>query len=125
MGIVEWLGLRRKEDSSSQPERSYIVSWDERAVRCQNPDGTVAEVEWCDLYFVLLRNTDQGPVEPDVFWILVGKKSGCVVPQGATGEAKLLERLQQLPGFDNDAVISSSMCMGNQEFLCWKRESES
>ena len=47
---------------------------------------------------------------PDVFWILAGTStsSGCVIPQGATGDSALLERLQKLPGFDDpDAVLTA------------------
>jgi hypothetical protein len=70
----------------------------------------------------LVETTDEGPFAPDVFWILVGTAaSGCVIPQGATGDAILLERLQKLPGFDNDAFIRAMRSTSNEKFLCWKR----
>jgi hypothetical protein len=43
------------------------------------------------------------------------------VPQGATGERALLERLQELPGFDDRAVIDAMSATARQRFLCWER----
>ena len=34
---------------------------------------------------------------------------------------ELLSRLQQLPGFDNEAVIKAMGSTNNAKFLCWKR----
>jgi hypothetical protein len=44
-----------------------------------------------------------------------------VIPQAAPGASQLLERLQQLPGFNNQAVIDSMGCTDNKQFLCWER----
>ena len=40
------------------------------------------------------------------------------------GMKELLTRLQQLPGFDNGAVIKAMGSTKNDKFLCWKRSSE-
>jgi len=107
--------------SSAYPEHSYSVTFSEREVVCEHPDGLVESVTWDDLRAVLLETTDAGPFAADVFWILVGQRGGCVIPQGARGERELLERLQSLDGFDNDAVIQAMMSSENQRFLCWER----
>jgi tellurite resistance protein len=57
-----------------------------------------------------------------VFWVLVADGSGCVVPSEAEGTDQLLKRLQELPGFDNQAVIQAMASTDNREFLCWKRQ---
>lgn len=64
-------------------------------------------VELEDLQRVEILTTDQGPFRPDVFWVLHGSETSCVGPQGATGERELLDRLQKLPGFRNEAVIKA------------------
>ena len=106
---------------SLDPERGYVVTLSDHEVACRHPDGLIESVPWDELRAVLLETNDQGPFAIDVFWILVGQRGGCVIPQGAHGEAALLERLQALDGFDNDAVIQAMMSTENQRFLCWQR----
>jgi hypothetical protein len=108
---------------SAQPEASYVVHLSDKDVRCDRPDGRIERVAWDDLQAVIIHTTADGPALPDVFWILVGtsKDSGCVIPHGATGDAALLERLQKLPGFDNEAFIRSMSSTDDQKFLCWQR----
>jgi hypothetical protein len=76
-------------------------------------------VRWGDLIGVAIMTTADGPFSEDFFWILVGADGkGCVVP----GEhaADLLQRLQRLPGFDNQAVIDASTSTEEATFSCWR-----
>jgi hypothetical protein len=86
-----------------------------------DPMRKVERVAWADLQKVEVVTTSDGPFAPDVFWVLHGSESGCAVPQGATGDSQLLERLQTLPGFDNDALIAAMSSTSDQRFLCWQR----
>ena len=108
---------------SAQPEASYVVHVSDTEVRCDRPDGGVERVAWDDLQAVIVHTTAAGPAMPDVFWILAGTStsSDCVIPHGATGDSALLERLQKLPGFDNEAFIRSMSSTDDQKFLCWQR----
>jgi hypothetical protein len=101
-----------------------VVQFDAEAVTCTRPSGLTERVRWQDLRAVLIQTTSDGPGVDDFFWILVGEgaKSGCVVPSESVGCDSLLARLQELPGFDNEAVIRASQCLEDQRFLCWKRE---
>jgi len=90
-------------------------------VVCERPDGTVERVGWDDLQKVEVVTTGDGPFAPDVFWVLHGRNGACAIPQGATGDRHLLERLQMLPGFDNDAVIAAMSSTSARRFLCWER----
>lgn len=101
--------------------RRATVTFDEDAVTCRRRRGLVEAVRWADLRAVAIRTTDAGPAVDDVFWVLDGGASGCVVPSEAEGMDLLLQRLQRLPGFDNPAVIQAMSCTDNQEFLCWQR----
>lgn len=103
-----------------QPESQYVVSLTESEVTCRRPDGSVENVAWDDLQRVEIVTTDEGPFLMDVFWVLHGTETGCVVPQGATGEQELLQQLQRLPGFQNAAVIEAMSCSDNRHFLCWE-----
>lgn len=97
-----------------------IVS--DEGVECRRPDGVGESVRWDDLRAVLIETTDQGPLLDDVFWILIGQTSGCVVPQGADGEDVLFERLGKLPDFDYAMVIEAMSSTDNARYLCWERD---
>ena len=104
-----------------QPESGFVVRLSDSEVVCERPDGTVERVGWADLQKVEVVTTGEGPFAPDVFWVLQGADGGCDVPQGATGDRRLLERLQALPGFDNDALIAAMSSTSDRRFLCWQR----
>jgi hypothetical protein len=107
--------LRRKK-----PDR---VSVTPEVVTRFRPDGVQETIRWDDLAEVGIITTDEGPWAEDVFWLLIGSdgKSGCAVPQGAEGSKVLLEALQKLPGFDNEAVIKAMGSTSNAKFTCWKK----
>lgn len=105
-----------------QPEADFIVEVSDTEISCRRPDGTVERVTVAELQGILIETTSDGPFVPDVFWILVGTSGGCVIPQGATGESVLLERLQKLPGFDNEALIQAMGSTDDRKFLCWERK---
>jgi hypothetical protein len=104
-----------------EPESRFVVRLSDAEVVCERPDGKVERVGWADLQKVEVVTTGDGPFAPDVFWVLHGTDSGCAVPQGATGDTQLLERLQTLPGFDNHALIEAMSSTSNRSFLCWQR----
>lgn len=93
------------------------------AVTRVRPDGVEETIRWDDLHEVVIVTTDEGPWQDDVFLMLVAAdgKSGCVVPQSAEGSQQLLERLQQLPGFDSGAVVEAMGSTSEATFPCWKR----
>ncbi|HVX13746.1 MAG TPA: hypothetical protein VHC22_21370 [Pirellulales bacterium] len=70
---------------------------------------------------MFIETTDAGPTVEDVFWVLGGDDSGCVVPSEAEGMVELFERLQCLPGFNNQAVIEAMSCAENRTHVCWNR----
>lgn len=104
------------------PESRFEVTLDDEKVTCRRPDGNDETVRWDELAAVVIETNDSGPLGMDVWWLLVPRdsESGCVVPQGARGEDRLLSRLQELSGFDNEALIAAMSCTDNQRFVCWK-----
>ena len=104
------------------PAAKDTVSLDDQGVRLLGHDGTLGSVKWDDLQAVVIETTDQGPFVEDVFFVLVGKNGGCVVPHGAAGTDALFKRLGELPGFDYDAACRAMSCAVNNRFLCWRRE---
>lgn len=103
------------------PESAWVVTLSDEGVSCTRPNGLVEMVEWNDLKAVVIVTTDEGPFAIDVMWLLVGNTSGCMVPLGATGEGKLIEKLQALPGFNNEVMIEAMSSTTNRKFVCWEK----
>jgi hypothetical protein len=101
------------------PESNFSVVFDDAQITCLRPDGSHERVTWEDLQKIEIITTDDGPIAPDIFWLLHGTNSGCVIPQGAKGHIELLEKLQELPAFDNEAVIHAMGSTSNASFVCW------
>lgn len=104
------------------PESHYVVTMTDRDVSCQRPDGSVQRIPFANLESVMIETNDSGPAGMDFWWVLSGEgESGCIFPQGATGEEALLERLTKLPHFDNEAFTAAARSTHNDTFLCWRR----
>jgi hypothetical protein len=119
MGLFDF--LRKPKTGHSPAPASAVVRFDEEAVTCTRRNGHTESVRWSELRAVLIQTTADGPAVDDLFWVLVGREGGCVVPSEAQGCDRLLERLQRLPGFDNEAAIQASTCVEERSFLCWER----
>lgn len=111
-----------------------ILGWQILKVRMQieitdssviytSPEGAPRTIQRDALRAVLIETTDQGPFAEDVWWILIDGEGHCTIPQAVAGEA-LLTWVQQLPGFDNDAVIAAMGSTENQLFVCWQHQQD-
>jgi hypothetical protein len=113
--LLGWIGSRL---ARMAPE--WIVTED--GVTVIQRERVREEVRWEDLVRVEIVTTDRGPWDDDMFYVLTGADGrSVVVPSEAPTSGEVLARLQQLPGFDNQAVIDSASCTDNQRFLCWQR----
>ncbi|HWB60435.1 MAG TPA: hypothetical protein VG733_13145 [Chthoniobacteraceae bacterium] len=122
MDVTSFLFPWRRIDPR-QPERNFIVHTTDTGVVCERPDGKTEQLAWADLQAIIIETAGYDPAYPDIFWILAGRSfsSGCVVPQGATGDEEMIDRLMKLPGFDHEAMGRAMGCKGNNKFLCWQR----
>lgn len=96
------------------------VSFHADGVTYTPANGAGRWVAWRDLWAVEVVTTDAGPFAEDVFWVLHAAES-LVIPQSADGADALLGRLQELPGFDNQATIAAMSSAGDGRFPCWAR----
>ena len=97
------------------------ITFDDTGVRRVSPEGGVEEVRWDDLTEVRIVTTDEGPFGEDVYWLLAGsEETGIAVPGSAVID-DLLDRLQGLPGFDNEQMIQAMTSTDNAQFRCWQR----
>ena len=119
--MFDWL---KRLFGKRQPvtEHQLSVFLDEKEIILSFSDGRKFTAIWDEIIGVAIQTTDEGPFQPDVFWLLRTKEHSLRIPQGVTGEKELLHRLQQLPGFDNTAVISAMGSADNNLFVCWEKK---
>ncbi len=106
------------------PESLFVVGFDAERFWCTYPGKGEQSLLWSELIGVAVETTDEGPLVPDVFFILGAKEGTLVFPQGATGDEEMLRRLQELPGFNNSALFEAMTCTDNKTFICWERRPE-
>ena len=118
MKLVEWFKDKFKHAPAN---RVSEVTCGDDDVELRWPRGPNETVRWADVQRIVIRNTDRGPFDEDVFFCLETGEDTFVIPQGADGVTELVERMQQLPSFNNEALIESMGCTDNRLFPCWER----
>jgi predicted secreted protein len=101
------------------------VGFDRDRLWCRRPDWSQEAIRWAELERVEIQTTRQVPIQPDAFWILSGGGRQLIFPMGVEGEAELLARLQQLPGFDDEALVAAVSCVGDERFTCYRASGSS
>jgi hypothetical protein len=113
LGFLDWFRRRRK---------GARVVVDDIGVTLHQPDGVIDTITWSDLQEVAVLTTDEGPWVEDVFFALTGSgANGLLITQGADGSQALVERLLELPGFNEQLFIEAMGSTANGKFLCWSR----
>ncbi len=108
---------------SVQPESSKVY-FDNTTLYCSKPNSETETILWQNIDAILIETTDAGPIAEDVFWLFLQKnmESGCIVPQGAIGNEKLLNEVQErFENLDNENLINAMASTENQKFLLWQR----
>ena len=77
-------------------------------------------VRWGDLTEISLRTTTRGPFEEDVFYVFA-YADGPSTAIGLGDSEDVLPRLQQLPGFDNEAFIRAMADSAEGSVVLWRR----
>lgn len=96
------------------------VTFNDNAIVRVRADGASDSIAWVDLHEVAIVTTEGGPLNEDIYWVLSDAAgSACAVSGAAAGSHRLLARLQELPGFDNEAVIEAMASRGGR-FVCWQ-----
>lgn len=102
-----------------QPHR---VVFDDSRITFTQANGKQDFLLWQELVEVGILTTSEGPAADDVYWVLMDmQKNGFAIPSESIGVKELLARLQELPGFDNEAVVQAMGCSNDAKFLCWNR----
>ena len=86
----------------------------------QAADIDLTGVRWDALTEVSLRTTSRGPLEEDVF-LVFAYSDGPSTAIGIGDSDDILSRVQQLPGFDNEAFITAMAVIEHGSSVRWRR----
>ena len=109
-----------RKDDRNYSKRPSHVGFDQERFWVKHSEKEKESFLWKELIGVAIRIINNQPRTPDVFWILGVEKRLLTYPDKATGEIEMLKRLQKLPGFNNNAIISAMSCIENETFICWE-----
>jgi hypothetical protein len=82
---------------------------------------TRESVTWASLRSVTILTTDEGPFVGDVWWLLEDESGGVAVPGGAAEITAIMQHLEQMPGYDPEAVVQAMGSVENARFTVWER----
>ena len=112
--------FQRKEFKS--PEDYFAVTITDVFIKVEHPNRKTEMVLWGNIREIKMINTDKGPLEPDVFLLLIGTDDGCLIPQGAKGFEEVFDIVSKYEGFDFENFIKSMACADNAEFHLWSKK---
>lgn len=103
------------------PEDKYVVIISEETITVQHPERETQTINWNDIETIKLINTDEGPFLPDIWLALLGKNSGCLIPQGSKGFEDIYNIISEYENFNFENFINSMSSTDNEEFLLWTK----
>ena len=116
-------GWFRKKPARLEPESKWVVDANDSFIRVTDHAGVMTELSKGDLSGVAIETNDTGPWGAVLWWLLFGTGDHmvCAFPQGATGEAALIDFLSALPAFDHGEMIKAMASTENAIFPVWRR----
>lgn len=73
---------------------------------------------------ISIITTSQGPLYPDVFWLLEANEDIGIIPSEGPAE-NILPLFQVLPGFNNEEVIKAMTSTEDDIFIVWEQKDDS
>jgi hypothetical protein len=103
------------------PESYWIVSINDKTISTVDFEKRENSILISEIEVITILTNDTGPVGIDLWWNLSGNGKNVYIPNGATGEVEMTERLQKLTNFDNEELIRAMRCTNNAEFVVWRK----
>jgi len=107
---------------TSKPTGGFRVDHD--AVLVPDPQGGALYLPFAELDEIAVVTTDTGPFAEDVFWALQRGDEVVFIPQEVKAFDDLFDIVREWPGFDGESFCQAMSCTENQQFVCWRRETE-
>jgi hypothetical protein len=121
--VIVLASARNRSRRTALRVSTVELSLDEFGVRRQLADGRTEAVDWNEITEVAVLTARTGPYrESGGVVILAGDlERGCLVPIDQVADSSLLERLQQLPGFDVNRFAQALLEKPPRRTTCWER----
>jgi hypothetical protein len=118
MGLFDFL---KRGEKRTNPEDSFNVTITDESVTVEHPQRAKEQIKWTEIESIKIITTDEGPFLPDVWIALLGRESGCMIPQGAKGYDEIYNMISKYEHFNFENVIAAMSSTDNQEFLVWSK----
>lgn len=96
------------------------VTVDDVTITYQSPQGDAQSFPWADLEAVEIEATTK--IFGSLRYVLKGPTGTLNVPEDAKGFAKLRDRLEELSGWDNEALISALEETAPATLVAWRKQ---
>jgi hypothetical protein len=111
---------RKKEIWESTPGGPYTVIISEDGIACEHPKRKRESIKWDQITEIRLVTTDEGPFQPDMWFLFLGEKDGCSVPSEAKGFDQLWDVFKtRFPGLDSKEIFEAGT--DNAQKTIWKK----
>ena len=115
-----FLRERKKEVWETTPGGPYTLIVSEDGIACEHPKREREFIRWDDIIEIRLITTDKGPLNPDMWYLFIGKTGGCSVPSEAKGFNQLWDEFKtRFHGLDYQAIIEAGT--DNAQKTIWKK----
>ena len=121
MGFLDKL-FKFNRSEVRQPEDLYDIIVTEDMITVVAPSNETGQIRWTDINEIWFYNTDKGPIEPDVWLVLIGESGKCALPQGNKIADEVYYTVSKYENFNYKNAIASATCTDNVQFLLWKRD---
>lgn len=118
---IKIFGDNVENKNKKQIEDYYQVELTEKSIIVTHPSRPTEQIDWNEIEEIKLANTDEGPLLPDVWLILMGHGKRCSIPQGSEGWGKVYNIVSKYEKFNFENVVKSGNCTGNQIFQLWTK----
>jgi hypothetical protein len=99
------------------------VEISDQGIRWVGRDSEAKEVSWLDLAEIRIVTNGNGPFMEDVFFGFIASEANFLMIPQSDIDQEALRRLQQLPGFDNSALIEAMSSVTDAQFVVWRANS--
>jgi len=106
------------------PEARWFVAIDDDVLTVIDGTGGRSTCALSDIAGIAIETNDSGPWGADVWWLFFRSdgQPTLAYPQGARGEALVLDRITKLRGFDHAKMIEAMASTDNANFIVWEQE---
>ncbi len=102
------------------PGGPYTLVISEDEIACEHPERKRESIRWDQIIEIRLVTTDEGPFEPDMWYLFIRESEGCSVPGEAKDFDLLWDELEKRFDDFNYAPIINAGTDNDQKTL-WKK----